>query len=589
MPKKKATADVDENIVADTLFITNELLEGDEVCRQIVQECSHSAIELVHQQIEDAKERQKAATDILDGFIYFSKWCYMNKDVGEQDLASWTQEAVPSQIAADSWSSNIIPIRKIKQKKEDLANLEMKTSSKTNSVRSGQSNRSKSSLRHKPRRASIEDMTLKKPLTNIMDEASEHPDEDGAAQKVEIIQLEQDDRNPVNKSAQRKSRKLSKGNKERKTSIAETENKENEFSINIKDALLEKDNSHKKQRHPMHIGLKTGRLSMNASNVYKYHPNKPFTYDHTGQKMSVIHMKPEKIPDNKVSPVIVIEDNSENSADHLLDSNSKSKSRLSGSQTNGRKKRKRNPLKSNGSSDHQSRMQTVCFKTNSVPVQPPIESVMKVQSGVLLKTKKATIKGSEKKKDKIENLSRSEYNQYIESLKYMAQQTQIFDTAKTSEEARHSAHVQTPKAAESETENTARSPRSNTVEARPVTTQQTADSVHYRSAKSPINKSRRMQQSPTSMKQKRGATRPESKRLISDYNRSLLVLPKIETHTKMSSAGKRVSDRNDSTLMRQGDRQNAKKRNEYQRQFVTQSPKSKIEKSKLGKSLFGST
>ena len=291
-------------MVNDTILITSEIFNNDTVCRDIVENCSQTAIDFVHEKVQNEIERNKASKDILNGFIYFGKWCYMNKDLGEHDMNKWKQEIEPTRIMADSWSSSIIPIRKIMVKKEEIFDIKSKeiTNSKTNSVRSGQSQRSKiskASLRSKLKRSSINDMgnELKKPLKNIIDDGDSDEDEAG---KIEIIQLNNNQSANNSNLKTKKNKKRKGGGKNNKENLKINANKENSLSINIKDT---KSGSNNQSRQSLNIGgLKTGRLSMKSSNVYKYHPNKPFTYDHTGAKMTVSHIKPEKIPNNMLSP-----------------------------------------------------------------------------------------------------------------------------------------------------------------------------------------------------------------------------------------------------------------------------------------------
>ena len=267
----------EEDVPGDTMLITSEMNESDLTCRQVIEECIDSSIQVARQQQANEIERKKAATDIVDGFIRFNAWCYMNEDCEEQNPQSWEQEKVPDRIVADSWSSNIVPIRRIAQRKEQI--LEIKSSSKTNSVRSGQSTRSKMS-KGKIKRSSVI-------LSNIIDENSE--------EKVEVIQLS------------KHKIKVSKKSKEKKSKLTKKSSNANQEMMNaLSIDLSQNQNQKHEDRQSLHIGLKTQRLSMKSSNAYKFHPNKPYTYDHTGQKMCVTHMKPERMPNNMLSCCCVL-------------------------------------------------------------------------------------------------------------------------------------------------------------------------------------------------------------------------------------------------------------------------------------------
>ena len=98
--------------------------------------------------------------------------------------------------------------------------------------------------------------------------------------------------------------------------------------------------------------------------------------------------------------------------------------------------------------------------------------------------------------------------------------------------------------------------------------------------------------SPKSIKQKRARFNQRTDRLISGYNRNSL-LPDI--NDRNSNYNQNMNDTLRSSLdltasfNNNNNKRNMMKNNnmKYQRNFVVKSPKSKIEKSKLGKAIFG--
>ena len=95
--------------------------------------------------------------------------------------------------------------------------------------------------------------------------------------------------------------------------------------------------------------------------------------------------------------------------------------------------------------------------------------------------------------------------------------------------------------------------------------------------------------SPKSIKQKRARFNQRTDRLISGYNRNSL-LPDINDRNSNHNQNMNDTLRSslDLTASFNNKRNMAKNNNiKYQRNFVVKSPKSKIEKSKLGKSIFG--
>ena len=229
----------------------------------------------------------------------------------------------------------------------------------------------------------------------------------------------------------------------------------------------------------------------------------------------------------------------------------------------------------NGAKSKARNREHAIFKTNSVPVQPPIESVIKIEGGVSLKTKNSTIKGAEKKKNKIENLSRSEYNEYIEKLRYIPK-THTFDTRMETNKNEND-NV----AAKDDDTNEQRVNQINFS----INTQQNASSP--KSHRSSTSRMQRMRidhsNTPRSPKFERGQKSQTTDRLISAYNKNSL-LPKIEgmsTEDFMDWAAKSKA-RNSESLT-------AQQTSKYQKEFIVRSPKAKIEKSSLGKALFPST
>jgi len=573
MPKKKpqkggAPPEIDEQVLEDTILITNEIFESDALCREIVEGSAETAIEFVHQKERDAIERTKAATDILNGFITYGQWCHMPKDPGisDQELDGWKQEPMPKRIVPDSWSSHSIPTRKVAPSLEDAFVVE--SHSKAASVRSGQSGRSrlsKASLRSKLRMASSGDVDFKKPLGNIVDELTEEQEA-----KVEIIKLDGGSEKGKTKggSGKRKSSKSKGGKnaKSKKPGSGKSESKDSSASMLI--------DVKKGDKQSMSIGLKTGRMSMRSANVYKYHPNKPFTYDHTGQKMSVTHIKPEKIPSNVVTPLVSFEEDTAETADGL---DKKGKKARGSSVGMGRKSRKKASSKSSKASKSLAR--PVAHKTNSVPVQPPIESIIKVEGGVSLKTKNATIKGKERRKNKISNLSRSEYNRYIETLKHTAAKTHVFQT-----------HDDMKRKGRGDSEDTTRPStvnNENTRMAHSLSEQETQSMANGLMSGSPKSlRYRTKNTSPKSIKFKRGRMSQQTDRMISEHNKSTL-LPSIEV---FPSKNYELSDKPLHELSMATDLQLppiATNHTKYQKRFMVSSPSQKIEKSKLGKELFG--
>lgn len=269
----------DEDTLRDVVLIAAEISVADTECRQIVEQCSESAVQQTENAHRDRLDRERAARDIIEGFIHYGQWCHVQRDEG---LLKEDQDAVvisaPPRITADSWSSNAVPIRKITRRKQDLFPTEpTKPHSKTNSVRSGQSGHSrmsKGSLRSKLKRTSME-LDGKKPLQKIPDEDAED------AEKPKIIQLtrsKEDDREKSKR--QRRTRPNDQGKEESKKEMIGS------LAINLGHGG--------KAASGRAGGLKTGRLSMRSSNAYKYNPSKQgeYTFDHTGRKMSVTHIKP---------------------------------------------------------------------------------------------------------------------------------------------------------------------------------------------------------------------------------------------------------------------------------------------------------
>ena len=227
------------------------------------------------------------------------------------------------------------------------------------------------------------------------------------------------------------------------------------------------------------------------------------------------------------------------------------------------------------------------FKTNSVPVQPPIESIMKVEGGVSLKTKTTTIKGSMHKKNKIENLSRTEYNQYIETLKHTTS-THVFDTNKpkyNNPTKTEETEINTKDETDINDNNNIPNPALSVDPSANVTNNANNMLSSPKSHRSPINQAQRMKhKSPKSIKQKRGQFYQKTDRMISEYNRNSL-LPQISTKdNKDNMLTSSMKDLNGTMF---SDKSDYGQNRKYQRNFGVESPKPKIEKSKLGKTLFG--
>ena len=276
--KQTSFSQTDEETLRDVLLVAAEISAADCECRQIVEQCSESAVQQTENAHRDRLDRDRAARGIIEGFIHYGQWCHMQRDEG---LLEEQQDEVvisaPERIIADAWSSNAVPIRTISRRKEDLFPTETKPHSKTNSVRSGQSGHSrmsKGSLRSKLKRTSME-LDGKKPLQKIPDEDAED------AEKPKIIQL---------------------------TRSRDEDREKNKRQRRTRPGDQSKEAAQKKEVGPLAIdlghgpkaasgragGLKTGRLSMRSSNAYKYNPSKQgdYTFDHTGRKMAVIHIKP---------------------------------------------------------------------------------------------------------------------------------------------------------------------------------------------------------------------------------------------------------------------------------------------------------
>merc|ERR1712087_597057 len=157
------------------------------------------------------------------------------------------------------------------------------------------------------------------------------------------------------------------------------------------------------------------------------------------------------------------------------------------------------------------------FKTNSVPVQPPIENIIKIEGGVSLKTQNTTIKGAEKKGNKIENLSRTEYNEYIEKLRYIPK-THTFDT-RMSANKKNKSEEKDDKDEENEMDNV------KTIKASDlnIDTDLNASPKSHRSSTSRMRKMRiDHTNTPRSPKLSRGQQSQTTDRLISEYNKASL-------------------------------------------------------------------
>merc|ERR1712129_404539 len=118
--------------------------------------------------------------------------------------------------------------------------------------------------------------------------------------------------------------------------------------------------------------------------------------------------------------------------------------------------------------------------------------------------------------------------------------------------------------------------------------------VSPKSHRSSTSKMQRMRidhsMTPRSPKIKRGQQSQTTDRLISEYNKNSLLIPKIdglatdESYSQLAASmdlTNKIKDRNDDSLRNQ-------QMNKYQRKFEIKSPKAKIEKSKLGQTLFPS-
>jgi len=414
MPKQKEkTSQLDEQKVGDVLLITSDISEADKECREVVERCSAAAVQLTENAHRDRLDRKKAAEDIMNGFIHYGRWCHMQRD--DRLLHEQQEEVIisaPKRIVADAWSSNAVPVRKICRRKEDLENFQLATKpqSKTESVRSGQSGHSrmtKGSLRSKLKRKSME-MEGKKALQNI-------PDEDAEVAKPKIIKLTQ--QIVEDKDTGKRQRRSRPSDPIKKSDPKEA----GQLAIDLGQT------SSVRTKKAMTVGLKTGRLSMRSTNAYKYHPNKPYTFDHTGRKMAVIHIKPDKLPNNRVTPKVSFQEKED--MKEVIGPSSPKQGRKSGA---ARKSRKKTPKQS---------AEPVAHRINNVvPVQPRIETICRPAEGVTLKSESGvTLKGPEPNKKNISNLSRAEYQQYIGTLRSNAPKTQVFETRrkKQSQNSKH--------------------------------------------------------------------------------------------------------------------------------------------------------
>eukprot|EP01084_Bolivina_argentea_P233276 392955_1 len=243
--------------------------------------------------------------------------------------------------------------------------------------------------------------------------------------------------------------------------------------------------------------------------------------------MSVNQIKPEKIPNNIVTPLVSFADDTVSKVKTKKDKTSKV-SKAGQRVSTSRKNRK----KSNAKSKSKSGKEPPVFKTNSVPVQPPIETVIKVEGGVLLKTKNTTIKGTGKKKNTIENLTRSEYNQYVQTMRSI-----VFDACKLNNtENGNDGPRDEDKEEDIENQRTASITNDNknhtpVIDTMSTTLKNSSPKTH----RSPLNASQRMKQlSPKTIKYKRGRMYQKTDRLISEYNKTSL-LPKINNNKTNSS------------------------------------------------------
>jgi len=447
----------------------------------------------------------------------------------DDSILNEPQEAVriaaPERIVADSWCSGSVPVRKIVRRKEEFV-ATTKPESRTNSVRSGQSGHSKmtkGSLRSKLKRTAM-DIDSKKALQNI-------PDEDAADSKPKIIRL-----------GPKKGEDAATTKKTRRARGADSAKESEPKKVGLLPINLGQGTS-QRTKPSMSIGLKTGRLSMRSSNAYKFHPNKPFTFDHTGRKMAVTHLKPERIPDNRVTPIVSFQN-----ADDAKPTgpSSPKQGRKMGVARKNRKKSAAKP---------KSTAQPVVHRiTTAVSVQPRVESICKPAKGVTLKTESGvTLKGPLPDKKSIANLSRSEYNQYIAALR-TAPKTQVFETRR-----------------KKSTENLAQRDSECVVEQSPSAERLpdpviAAPPIGARTNSSPKSLRYRVRNhSPKSLKHKRARMTPHSDRVISEHNKHSMLPP---IHTKDPST--RPNDR-------------------YQREFVEEIGTETIEKSKLGMSMFADT
>jgi len=526
MPKKKEkVSQIDEETLRDVLLIAAEISVADQECREIVQQCSNSAVQQTEDAHRDRIDRNQAARDIIDGFIHYGTWCHMQRDDG---LLTEQQDEVrisaPQRIVPDAWCSNAVPIRKISRRKEDLFPADTKPHSKTNSVRSGQSGHSrmtKGSLRSKLKRSSM-DLDGKKPLQNIPDEDAENEE------KPQIIKLTQS--KAEDKAPSKRQRKHRGG-----------------------DTIKVTDREKKKEVGPLAINLgnggkassgrtgdpKTGRLSMRSSNAYKYHPNAPYTFDHTGRKMAVIHLKPGKLPNNRVTPTVSFPNDTK-----ATGPSSPKQGRKVGVTRKSRKKAASKP---------KPMAPAVAHRKNTVSVQPSIETICKPAEGVTLKSASGvTLKGPEPNKKSIANLSRSEYNQYVAAMRHNQPKTQVFETRR-----KRGSERAAPRDSDSVDQ---QSPSTQQPTLPVVDSASVATAIASRPNGSPKSLRYRMEhrnESPKSLKYKRAKMSQHSDRMISEYNQHSM-LPPLQP----------------------------KDQNQYQRNFVEQISTQKIHKSKLGMTIF---
>jgi len=523
MPKKKDKASkIDEETLRSVALIAAAISVADEECREIVQQCSNAAVQRTEDAHRDRVDRNRAALEIIEGFIHYGRWCHLKRDDG---LMSEQQDEViisaPPRIVPDAWSSNAVPIRKICRRKEDLFPVDTKPDSKTNSVRSGQSGHSrmtKGSLRSKLKRASME-LDGKKTLQNI-------PDEDAADEaKPKIIQLTQPKAD--GKVPSKRQRKNRGGESNKKADTKEV----GDLAINLGNG--------NKSFSGKTGGPKTGRLSMRSSNAYKYHPNAPYTFDHTGRKMAVVHLKPGKLPSNRVTPTVTFPN-----ANAAAGPSSPKQGRKMNVTRKSRKKIASKP---------KAMAPAVAHRKNTVSVQPAIETICKPAEGVTLKSGSGvTIKGPEPNKKSIANLSRAEYNQYVAAMRHNQPKTQVFETRRkrSSESAAHRNSDNVAQQSPS-----TKQPSLPAVESAAVTAV-----IASRPSGSPKSLRYRMEhrnESPKSLKYKRAMMSQHSDRMISEYNQHSM-LPPLQP----------------------------KDQNQYQRKFVEKVTAQKVHKSKLGMTIF---